>query len=158
MLVIHIKDIEKIRIGLNHITAENQLKVAETPLHAQNHPAIAVAIALVEGKVFMKEFFDSYKDQRVVELGKKVDVYTDPIIDEIFPTKIGTRLEIMTKDGRRYHLFEEDKPPISHGFIKEKFTEFALMTLVDENVKKILELVEDLDNVEDINHLSHFFS
>ncbi|MFW6041093.1 MAG: MmgE/PrpD family protein, partial [Thermoplasmatota archaeon] len=35
---IEIEDIEKIRIGLNHVTAENQLKVAETPLHAQNHP------------------------------------------------------------------------------------------------------------------------
>ena len=29
------QDVEKIRIGLNHITAENQLKEAETPLHAQ---------------------------------------------------------------------------------------------------------------------------
>ncbi len=59
------EDIQKIRIGLNHVTAENQLKIAETPLHAQNHPAVAVAIALVEGKVFMREFFDCYSDPRV---------------------------------------------------------------------------------------------
>jgi 2-methylcitrate dehydratase PrpD len=155
---IDIENIKKIRIGLNHITAENQLKVAETPLHAQNHPAIAVAIALVEGKVFMKEFFNSFKDPRVVELSKKAEVYIDPVIDEVFPTKIGTRLEIMTKDDKRYHLFEEDKQPISYSFIKQKFTELARMKLSDEKVKKILELVENLESVEELAHLSFFFS
>jgi 2-methylcitrate dehydratase PrpD len=155
---LEIEDIEKIRIGLNHITAENQLKVAETPLHAQNHPAVAVAIALVEGQVFMKEFFDCYEDPRVVELGRKAEVYTDPVIDEVFPTKIGTRLEIFTKDGRRFHVFEEDKPPIPNSFIKEKFTVFASMTLSGEKVDKIMELVSDLDNVEEITRLSQFLS
>ena len=151
-----IDEIDKIRIGLNHITAENQLKVAETPLHAQNHPAVAVAIALVEGQVFMREFFDCYEDPRVVELGQKTEVYTDPVIDQVFPTKIGTRLEIFTKDGRRFHVFEEDKPPIPNSFIKEKFTVFASMTLSDEKVDKIMELVDDLDNVEEITLLSPF--
>jgi 2-methylcitrate dehydratase PrpD len=155
---IKIEDIEKIRIGLNHITAENQLKVAKTPLHAQNHPAIAVAIALVEGQVFMKEFFDCYEDPRVVELGQKVEVYIDPVIDEVFPTKIGTRLEIITKDDKLFHLFEEDKPPISYSFIKDKFTAFASMKLPEDNVKKIKELVNDLDKIEDISELSQYFA
>jgi len=153
-----IDEIDKIRIGLNHITAENQLKVAETPLHAQNHPAVAVAIALVEGQVFMREFFDCYEDPRVVELGQKTEVYTDPVIDEVFPTKIGTRLEIFTKDGRRFHVFEEDKPSIPNSFIKEKFNVFASMTLSGEKVEKIMELVDDLENVEEIAQLSQFLS
>ena len=155
---LEIEDIERIRIGLNHITAENQLKVAETPLHAQNHPAVAVAIALVERQVFMREFFDCFDDPRVVELGQKAEVYTDPVIDEVFPTKIGTRLEIFTKDGRRFHVFEEDKPPIPSSFIKEKFTVFASMTLPVEKVKKIQELVDELDRVEEITQLSKYFS
>jgi len=155
---IKIEDIEKIRIGLNHITAENQLKVAETPLHAQNHPAVAVAIALVEGQVFMKEFFDCYEDPMVVELGQKAEVYTDPVIDEVFPTKIGTRLEIFTKDGTRFHLFEEDKPPIPNSFIKEKFTEFASMTLPSDKVLRIIEQVDTLEKLETISSLSSNFS
>ena len=155
---IEIEDIEKIRIGLNHITAENQLKVAETPLHAQNHPAVAVAIALVEGQVFMKEFFDCYEDPRVVELGQKAEVYTDPVIDEVFPTKIGTRLEIFTKDGSRFHVFETDKPPIPNSFIKEKFTEFASMTLSSDKVSRIIEQVDTLEKLETISSLSSSFS
>jgi len=147
-------DVEKIRIGLNHITAENQLKVAETPLHAQNHPAVAVAIALVEDQVFMKEFFECYNDPVVVELGKRAEVYTDEGIDAIFPTKIGTRLEITTKDGETYMLFEEDKPPIPPEFIKEKFKVFASMTLPDDKVEAILGYVEKLETLESLVCLS----
>jgi 2-methylcitrate dehydratase PrpD len=145
--------IEKIRIGLNHITSENQLKVAETPLHAQNHPAVAVAIALVEGQVFLKEFFESYDDPRVVELGKKVEVYTDPEIDAVFPSKIGTRLDIFTKDDH-YSMFEEDKPPVHYSFVKEKFSVLASMRLSGERVGELTEMLENLENVDNILHLS----
>jgi len=148
------EDVAKIRIGLNHITAENQLKVAETPLHAQNHPAVAVAIALVEDQVFMKEFFECYTDPRVVELGKKAEVYTDEGIDAIFPTKIGTRMEITTKDGETYELFEEDKPPIPPEFIKEKFTVFASMTLPKNKVEAILSHVDKLETLKSLEGLS----
>ncbi len=147
-------DIQKIRIGLNHVTAENQLKVAETPLHAQNHPAVAVSIALVEKQVFMKEFFECYTDPRVVELGKLAEVYTDPEIDAIFPTKIGTRLEIITKSGETYELFEDDKQSISYDFIKEKFTVFASMTLPAEKVATALRLVEHLEDQKTLTELS----
>ena len=148
------EDVAKIRIGLNHITAENQLKVAETPLHAQNHPAVAVAIALVEDQVFMKEFFECYTDPRVIELGKKAEVYTDEGIDAIFPTRIGTRMEITTKDGETYELFEEDKPPITPEFIKEKFTVFASMTLPKNKVEVILSHVDKLETLSSLEGLS----
>jgi len=150
------KDVEKIRIGLNHITAENQLKVAQTPLHAQNHPAVAVAIALVEGKVFLNEFFDCYGDPVVIELGKKTEVYTDPEIDAVFPTKIGTRLEIITKDNQ-YTLFEEDKPPIPSSFIQEKFTALATSRVSEETANKIIQAVNCLETFENVDQLSSLF-
>ncbi|MBN2334918.1 MmgE/PrpD family protein [Candidatus Bathyarchaeota archaeon] len=149
--------IEKIRIGLNHITAENQLKVAETPLHAQNHAAVAVAIALVPGSVFMKEFFECYDDPRVVELGQRCEVYSDQEINEVFPTKIGTKLEIITEDNR-YSMFEEDKPPIPVSFIKEKFAALASSQLPMKNVETIIQIVDRLESLERIVQLSELFS
>ena len=151
------EDVERIRIGLNHITAENQLKVAETPLHAQNHAAVAVAIALVEGQVFMKEFFERYDDPRVIELGRKCEVYSDPEINKVFPKKIGTKLEIMTKDNH-YSMFEEDKPPIPHGFIKEKFAALASSQLSEENIEQIMQIVDRLENIGKIAQLSDLLS
>jgi len=151
---IRLEDIEKIRIGLNHITAENQLKVARTPLHAQNHSAVAVAIALVQGQVFMKEFFECYDDPKVIELGQKCEVYSDPEINKVFPTKIGTKLDIITKDNQ-YSMFEEDKPPIPNSFIKEKFAVLASSQLSEENVEKIVHIVDRLENLEKIVQLSH---
>jgi len=151
------EDVESIRIGLNHITAENQLKVAQTPLHAQNHAAVAVAIALVEGKMFMKEFFECYDDPRVIELGQKCEVYSDPEINEVFPTKIGTKLDIITKDNH-YSLFEADKLPIPPSFIKEKFTELSSMQLSTEKVEKIIKIVDELETLENMVQLSDLFS
>ncbi len=151
------EDIEKIRIGLNHVTAENQMKVAETPLHAQNHPAVAVGIALVEGDMLLEEFFESYCDPQVKELGKKCEVYIDEEIEDQFPSKTGTRLQIKTEDNI-YTYFEEDKPSISHEYIKEKFEGLASKQLSEKNVEEVLKLSENLENVEDIRDLSKFLS
>jgi 2-methylcitrate dehydratase PrpD len=147
------EDIKEIRIGLNHITAENQLKVAQTPLHAQNHPAVAVAIALVEGKVFMKEFFECYSDPRVVELGQKCEVYSDPDINAVFPSKIGTKLDIITED-QHISMHEEDKPPIPHSFIKEKFTELASIQISKEKAESIVKTVDKLESLKDLKQLT----
>jgi 2-methylcitrate dehydratase PrpD len=151
------EDIVKIRIGLNHVTAENQLKVAETPLHAQNHAAVAVAIALVKGHAFMNEFFDDYRDPEVIKLGKKAEVYTDPEIDAIFPKKIGTRLEIITKDNT-YHLFEDDKQPVPYSFIKEKFTALASPTLTGAKIKKTINTIDKLESLKNVDELSELLS
>jgi 2-methylcitrate dehydratase PrpD len=150
------EDVEEIRIGLNHITAENILQVAETPLHAQNHPAVAVAIALVEKKMFLREFFECYDDPRVVDLGKKASVYVDTVIDEVFPTHIGTRVTIKTKDGT-YEKYEKDKPPVFNDFIKEKFHAFATTLLSEEKAEKITEMVEQLDEIDDLEKLLKLF-
>ena len=151
------EDIVKIRIGLNHVTAENQLKVAETPLHAQNHAAVAVAIALVKGHAFMKEFFEDYRNPDVVALGQRVEVYTDPNIDAVFPRKIGTRLEIFTKDDR-YEKFEDDKQPIPYEFIKEKFAALSAPMLRPDAIERVIEFVEGIDDLESLVELSKTFS
>jgi 2-methylcitrate dehydratase PrpD len=151
------EEVVKIRVGLNHVTAENQLKVAETPLHAQNHAAVAVAIAIVKGRVFMREFFDDYRNPLVVELGKKTEVYTDPEIDAIFPKKIGTRLEIITKDNH-YTAFEDDKQPISYNFIREKFAALSTPTLELKRIEKTIELVDSLETLEKVDKLSLLLS
>jgi 2-methylcitrate dehydratase PrpD len=153
---IKLEDIKKIRIGLNHITAENQLKVAETSLHAQNHAAIAVAIAFVQEQIFLKEFFDCYKDPRVIELGQKCDVYIDPEIDKNFPNKIGTRLEILTKD-KTYSLYEGDKPPISYNFIREKFSHLVSSRISNENSKNVIQSIEKLEFIDNIDQISELF-
>jgi 2-methylcitrate dehydratase PrpD len=151
------EDIVKIRIGLNHVTAENQLKVAETPLHAQNHAAVAVAIALVKQQVFMKEFFDSYDDPRVRKLGERTEIYTDPEIDAAFPKKIGTRLEIITKDAH-YRMFEDDKQPIPYGFIKEKFAALASPRLSSEKIQRTIKAVDELEKMKVLDSLSQLIA
>jgi len=151
------EDIVKIRIGLNHVTAENQLKVAETPLHAQNHAAVAVAIALVKQQVFMKEFFDSYDDPMVRKLGERTEVYTDPEIDAAFPKKIGTRLEIITKDVH-YRMFEDDKQPIPYGYIKEKFAALASPHLSSEKIQRTIKAVDELEKMKVLDSLSQLIA
>jgi 2-methylcitrate dehydratase PrpD len=144
--------IERIAIGLNKTTAENDFKVAHTPLDAQNHPAVAVAIALVRGHVFFKEFFESYNDPTVILLGNKTDVYVDPDIDRAFPVKTGARLTVTTKK-QDYSLFEEDWPEITEQFVKEKFTKLVSSHLSQKDVEKVTKNIlhlEELGNMRDL--------
>jgi len=63
-------------------------------------------------------------------------------------------MEITTKDGETYELFEEDKPPIPPEFIKEKFTVFASMTLPKNKVEAILSHVDKLETLSSLKGLS----
>jgi len=146
------EEIEKITIGMNKTTAENDFKVAHTPLDAQNHPAVAVAIALVRGHVFFKEFFESYNDPAVISLGSKTDVYVDPEIDRAFPEKTGTRLTIKTRK-QEFSLFEEDWPEMTEQFVKEKFTRLVNSHLSQTDVERVTQnilRVEELGNIQEL--------
>ena len=146
------EEIEKITIGMNKTTAENDFKVAHTPLDAQNHPAVAVAIALVRGHVFFKEFFESYNDPTVILLGSKTDVYVDPEIDRAFPEKTGTRLTIKTRK-QEFSLFEEDWPEMTEQFVKEKFIRLVNSHLSQTDVEKVTKNIlrlEELGNIQEL--------
>jgi 2-methylcitrate dehydratase PrpD len=150
-------EIEKIAIGTNRTTAENDLKVARTPLDAQSHPAVAAAIALVKGHIFLKEFFESYNDPTVVMLGRKTDVYIDPEIDRAFPGKTGTRLTITTRK-KDYSLFEEDWPPITEQFVKKKFARLTSLRLSQRDIKEVTKSILHLEELENIGELIAVFA
>lgn len=114
---------------------------------------MAVAIALVKKRVFMREFFDDYGDLRVIKLGQKAEVYTDAEIDAAFPKKIGTRLEIMTRN-KHYTAFEDDKQPVPYSFIKEKFIALASPQLSNEKIKNIINAIDRLEKIDNIREVS----
>ena len=145
------EEIEKIAIGTNKTTAENDLQLARTPLDAQNHPAVATAIALSRGHLFFKEFFEDYNHPAVAELGRKTEVYIDPEIDSAFPDKVGTRLTVTT-GNREYSLFEEDWPEITEQFVEEKFAGLVSPNFNPAEIKKLITntlQIENLDNIGD---------
>lgn len=150
-------EIEKIAIGTNRTTAENDFKVARTPLDAQNHPAVATAIALAKGRIFFKEFFENYNDPTVVMLGRKTDVYIDPEIDRAFPGKVGTRLTITTRK-KDYSLFEEDWPEITEQFVEEKFARLASSHLSQENIIEATKSILHIEELENIRELIEVFT
>ena len=147
------EEIEKISIGLNKTTAENTLKVAINPLQAQNHPAVAVAIALVKREVFVKEFFEDFSDPAVAMIGNKVEIFVDPDIEKAFPQKVGTRLIIYAK-GREYSLYEEEWPEITDQFIKEKFIKLVDKKINRKLIDEIIETILNLDEIKNIGQLA----
>jgi len=151
------EEIEKIAIGTNRTTAENDLKVARTPLDAQNHPAVATAIALVKGRIFFKEFFENYNDPTVALLGRKTDVYIDPEIDRAFPGKVGTRMTITTRK-KDYTIFEEDWPKITEKFVEEKFARLASTHLRQEEITEVTNSILHIEKLENISELIEVFT
>lgn len=145
------------QLSTNTLNSPNYMPLVTNPRTPENHPAVAVAIALVKSQVFMKEFFECYDDPWVIELGQKIEVYADPEIDKVFPSKIGTRVEIITKN-KHISMFEEDKQPIPYSFIKEKFATLSSTQLSEKNVEKIIEMIDGLERLETVTQLSELVS
>jgi hypothetical protein len=51
-------------------------------------------------------------------------------------------------------MFEEDKPPIPHSFIKEKFIALATNLTSEEKAGQIINKVQELDRLDNLYHLT----
>jgi len=146
------EDIEEIRIK-NHSEA---LKVERHPVKTRDDALwsspymIAVAI-LTNEPVYPDKFSDKMvKDAKVQELMAKVTVGTDPEIDKVFPQKWTAVAEIVTKDGKSYqHTLDypkgEPENPVSKEEADNKFRMLARPDLGDENVEKVINIVDNLE-------------
>ncbi|HET9296358.1 MAG TPA: MmgE/PrpD family protein [Candidatus Binatia bacterium] len=126
---------------------------------AQFSARFGVGLALVVGENRIKAYHQNIppfgKWAEVVELAKKVDVYSDDEIPERGPIFGYAKCEIQLKDGRTLKG-ESGSPmgfpgnPMQREERLEKFYGQALLVQTKEKADRIVELVENLENLEDI--------
>lgn len=99
------------------------------------------------------------KDQKVMELFRKINLTGDPELDKSFPEKKPCVLTINTKYGKEYN-HRNDGPfkgdpanPLSPEDIETKFLKITAPLLGSERARHVASMIDRLDTLEDVSQL-----
>jgi 2-methylcitrate dehydratase len=91
-------------------------------------------------------------------LMKRVTVETSSELDQDYPTKRGTIVEIMTPDGKTYTQAldvarGEPEFPLSPEEVEEKFRQSASGLIEPEALRKVTHFIQTLEDQKEISEL-----
>ena len=131
----------------------------KTPYEAKFSIHYCLAVALLRGKVGLREFTpELLADERVRRLMRCVEVSVDPEIDAQFPVKWPARVRVALDDGTTYEELVEyplgdPENPMSFEGVKAKFLDLAKGIMSEEDVEAVAALVGRLEKLSDITEL-----
>ena len=116
-----------------------------------------VPVALIYGDASPDRFADSVlRDDRVQQLMQKIKVELDPELDQEYPQKRITIVEITTKDSNTFSCRldcakGEPEDPLSPSKIEEKFNYMASKAINDTARAEIINFINKLETMNDID-------
>lgn len=158
---LHPEDIAEVRIGTglreSRHTASLSKKFPRNGETADHSAFYANAIAIKERHFGPKSMEPGkFTDPVVLELIDKISVRPHPDLSEHSSAGIS---EIITRDGRRFikrvdipHGFGPD--PLTDKELEEKFLEMAVEHFLSEHIRKIFNIIWNIDQLDDIRDLT----
>ncbi|MDR0851103.1 MAG: MmgE/PrpD family protein [Clostridiales Family XIII bacterium] len=162
---VDISQIESIHADCNKFAIHNLCFPEDMKKHPQNivnaqfSIPYEVSVGLVKGRVLPESFTaEAIKDPVIYELCEKVTWALDEEFERVYPQHYPARVTVKTKDGKTYVgevKFPKGDPenPASKEEVETKFYNNAANTVGSVNAKKIVELVNHIEDVEDITAL-----
>jgi len=94
------------------------------------------------------------KNKAVLALTPKIEVEVDDDLTARFPAVRGARLHILLKDGRSFDYFADNprgsrEKPMTFSEVVCKFKTLAEPVIGEEKCKRVVTLVNDLENLAD---------
>ncbi|HVN97269.1 MAG TPA: MmgE/PrpD family protein [Syntrophorhabdaceae bacterium] len=133
-------------------------------LDAQFSIPYTVAVALVKGKVTLKDFEpgEIRGNARVLEMAAKIRVEVDEKIQYFKGKGTLARVEVLTKDGKKYSNEIEvvkgyPQNPMGFDEVAEKFrqsVEYSAKALRREQLETLIGLIAELERVRDVCELT----
>lgn len=158
--------VESIQVGVSY-KVPNVLvyRSPETDLEARSSMHFCLAVAFLEGKVTAEQFTDrNLADPRVHDLMRRIEMYIHPDLQtrESLAHEF-TSLTLRLRDGTEYSVKIETgqgsvSAPLKGEEIIHKYRDCAQSSLTRENVKRSLEMIQDLENLGDIRELMGILS
>jgi 2-methylcitrate dehydratase PrpD len=117
------------------------------------------AVGLLKRKVWIEEFSDeAIRRPEVLEICRRIKVVADPEKDALNVLIPPTDVEIETKDGQRYRMHVGMMPghpenPLSWADLVQKLKDcvpWSAKPLSNQNIEKISQMVEHLEEVDDV--------
>jgi 2-methylcitrate dehydratase PrpD len=117
-------------------------------------------IAVLDGEVRVDDILhDRRADPRVDALSRRTQVLADDALDEEFPMRYATIVEIAATGGRRFsrrvdYALGCPENPATVDDVRAKFRRLAGTVAAPERVEAIIELVDRLEDVADVGELA----
>jgi 2-methylcitrate dehydratase PrpD len=131
-------------------------------LQAQMSLQYCVAVSLLEGQVLIEQFSEKkISDPEILSLARRVEVILDPEIDQLYPEKFASRVEVVLKNGRRFET-RVDSPlgsperPMTFEKVAEKFKSLAGRVMSEDQTDALVERVESFDQLKSMDDLTRF--
>ena len=118
-----------------------------------------IACGLVKGRVLPESFTDeAIRDERINKLTELITWEINEGFEAVYPEKYPARVTVTMEDGARF-VGEVEYPkgdpeyPASREEVMEKFFANATLTIGSVKAKKVAEMVDHIEEVEDIREL-----
>ncbi|MBV6271336.1 MmgE/PrpD family protein [Alcaligenaceae bacterium CGII-47] len=136
-----------------------------TPLAAKFSVQYVVARALMSGGVRLSDFMgETYRDPAVRQIMSRIKVRPNPEMDDDAPGQFGAKIKLTLNNGATIEGELESivgrgrTNPMSRTEMLCKFQDCAERIISKSNAEKAFDLLDSLEQIEDINHLTHIFA
>jgi 2-methylcitrate dehydratase PrpD len=159
------KDIESIHAECNYFTDYNLCRPVDikrhpiNPVNAQFSLFYEIACGLVHGSVLPEHFTEeAIKDEEINRLTDLITWEVNPEFEAVYPEKYPARVTVTMKDGTKY-VSEVEYPkgdpenPATREEVLKKFRANAANTIGSVKAERIIELVDNIEELEDIDEL-----
>ena len=126
---------------------------------AQFSMPFGAALAILRKDAFLDRYqMNEINDPEIRECMKRIRCLRDPELNNDFPRKWPARVVVHTTDGRNFehrldHPKGDPENPLSWDEVIDKFTTLAAEVLPLSQCRKIITLVRNVDQLEDITEL-----
>lgn len=159
-----LSDINRIVAGIPNVvnTQTGFDYLADSVLNAQMSLRYNIAVAMVDGQVYIEQFTpERIVDKSLFELAKRVDIVIDPELDKKYPEIYGGCISLQMKNGKTFTKtieYSKGMPenPMSFLEIKRKFISLANVSIEPELASMIIYEADQLfdgNSCEALNRL-----
>jgi len=165
------RNVEEISCGLNHLSSKSLIRLnAQTGTEGKYSIQFCLSAALIDGKISPEQFTDAKaQSPEIQDLMKKVKPYTHPELTNIDMRGgaqfMSAEVKIKLKNGNSYshRITSGYSIPLyqNQSFSEELLAKFADCTnneLSENQQKKIIELITDIESIKSITELTKHFS
>lgn len=145
---------------------EENRKAPDLPMDAKFSIPYCVAACLVRGNAGLAEFIpEALKDPEILAMAQKISFEMDDTIDETVLVEAGG-VKLTLKDGSVYEekvidSLGSQNNPLTREQRIEKFKEccsYSRKKLTEAEIDRIIELIDDLENLDDMTELYELVS
>lgn len=128
-------------------------------LQAQMSMQYCVGLAIMEGQILLDQFSpEMISNPKILKMAKRVQIVVDPEIDQVYPEKFASKVEILTEKGEVYKTrvdFAVGSPenPMSFDNMVKKFRSLTFRLRAPDRIDAMIERIMNVERLADIKEL-----